>query len=286
MGDASSICIKEGCLALWQAKASFAHCSELELQMLGTEETYNQENWWKVVGTSYTAQCNQRGGCTCMQTPPSFHRVSYLLPFSEMGLACLGWGACKGWGEERCTGQELSSQGFLPCASQALLSTALPLQAGLPLAKRPMEKYCRRPRYRATTHHPLSCMSPCPPRPCAPHHSCCQGAEPWMSRRHLDLENGTSTWSAQREGRSLLDRDFLQAHRPVLWQHRGRQDMQTYCPQAPQRPEDSLGKTRKRLKALCRVSWGQKLIPHMAQMETCAASLPVGTGVRITSALI
>lgn len=43
------------------------------------------------------------------------------------------------------------------------------------------------------------------------------------------------------------------------------------------------------LSKLCRVSWGQKLvvlvIPPTAQMESCAASLPVDSGARITSAL-
>lgn len=56
---------------------------------------------------------------------------------------------------------------------------------------------------------------------------------------------------------------------------------------APQTHQTSLGKTLQMLNTLCRVSWGQSLVVPViiAQRECCAASLPVGTGARITSAL-
>lgn len=87
------------------------------------------------------------------------------------------------------------------------------LQAVLPLAKRSTGKYCWRPRYRAITHGPFALHVAMSSSPL--HHSRCWGAEPWMSRRHLDLGKGTSAWSSQGEGRartwSLLDRGFPQA---------------------------------------------------------------------------
>lgn len=80
------------------------------------------------------------------------------------------------------------------------------------------------------------------------------------------------------------------AHRPRLRHGKGRREKQIYRPQLLQRPNVSLGKTRQRLTELCGVSWGQKLmvpvIPHIAQMECCAASLLLGTAVRIIQVLI
>lgn len=116
-----------------------------------------------------------------------------------------------------------------------------------------------------------------------------------MRRRHLDLGESMSTWSSQGEGRpctwSLPDRGFLAGTLgAALWHCKGRQEKQTFCPQAPLRPEASLGKTRQRSKGLCGVSCSQMLmvlvIPRAAQIESRAASLPVGAGARITSALI
>lgn len=106
---------------------------------------------------------------------------------------------------------------------------------------------------------PLSRVSPRLPHACTPHHRRCWGAGPWVRRRHLDLGESMSTWSSQGEGRpgmwSLPGRGFLAGTLgPALWHCKGKQEKQTFCPQAPLRPEASLGKTRQRWKGLCGVS--------------------------------
>lgn len=117
----------------------------------------------------------------------------------------------------------------------------------------------------------------------------------------LDLGKGTSVECSQGEGRPcmwlLRNRAFQHMPTiPVLWNCKGRQEKQRYFHWLHRGLKPPWGKLQMlnspscaKFSKLCRVSWGQKLlvlvIPPIAQMESCAASLPVGTGARITRTL-
>lgn len=120
-------------------------------------------------------------------------------------------------------------------------------------------------------------------------------SERWMHLcpAALELGKGTSGWCFHGEGRpctwSLLNRAFLQVPMSQCYgiakEDRKSRGIATGSTEASSLP----GENTPKMNTLCRVSWGQKLvvlvIPPIAQMESCAASLPVGTGARITSAL-
>lgn len=161
----------------------------------------------------------------------------------------------------------------------------------LPPAKRLMGKYCRGPRDRAITPGPFvprvamsSSRLPPAPAPLPGRRALDEEEAPGLGRVHVYL-----VFPGRREVMHVVT-----AGRGVPRRHPRASVMalqrQTFCPQAPLRPEASLGKTRHRLKGLWGVSCSQMLVvlvvPRAAQTESRAASLPVGAGVRITSALI